>query len=189
MGHDDKHGINAVGPAPAAQFSTKRAQRLDYGVTGKDISEAEVQYGELPKWWLENRKAQARDRLRPVVSEGVRVCKNCRIQFAPSYVAQVRCNGCLADRSKRRNNAKQARKSRKAKRNNIGKGKRERIYARDGWACLKCGNDTVGYLSLDHIVPIADGGSNSDDNLQTLCKTCNCAKGRKTTAYYRASAG
>jgi 5-methylcytosine-specific restriction protein A len=45
---------------------------------------------------------------------------------------------------------------------------RERVLARDGAACKKCGK-MVGRLEVDHIVPLAVGGSNSDLNLQLLC--------------------
>ena len=45
---------------------------------------------------------------------------------------------------------------------------RERIILRDGAACKKCGK-MVGRLEVDHIVPLAVGGSNSDLNLQLLC--------------------
>lgn len=38
-------------------------------------------------------------------------------------------------------------------------------------------------LSLDHIVPLAEGGKSNSDNLQTLCKKCNCAKGVNTIDY------
>ena len=45
---------------------------------------------------------------------------------------------------------------------------RERIMVRDGAACRKCGK-MVGMLEVDHIVPLAVGGSNSELNLQLLC--------------------
>ena len=45
---------------------------------------------------------------------------------------------------------------------------RECIMARDGAACRKCGK-MVGKLEIDHIVPLAAGGSNSELNLQLLC--------------------
>jgi 5-methylcytosine-specific restriction endonuclease McrA len=56
--------------------------------------------------------------------------------------------------------------------------KRIAIYARDGFCCLYCG-DTVekgARLTVDHIVPSADGGTNDADNLATCCMSCNAAK-------------
>lgn len=54
---------------------------------------------------------------------------------------------------------------------------RRRIYARDGKVCKSCGA-THG-LSIDHIVPISNGGNSTDDNLQVLCMGCNFAKSNK----------
>lgn len=59
---------------------------------------------------------------------------------------------------------------------------RQAVFKRDGMRCLKCGSS--GPLSLDHIVPLGSGGGNEASNLQTLCKSCNSAKGN-TVADYR----
>lgn len=59
----------------------------------------------------------------------------------------------------------------------IDREKRERVYARDGWRCLNCGQDSRGELTLDHIVPYSRGGTDEDSNLQTLCRTCNVMRG------------
>ncbi len=52
------------------------------------------------------------------------------------------------------------------------------VMLRDGWKCLRCGNDKT--LSKDHVVPISRGGTNSVENLQTLCVRCNSWKGART---------
>jgi hypothetical protein len=52
---------------------------------------------------------------------------------------------------------------------------RQRVYARDGFACLHCGS--AEYLSLDHIHPHSRGGKDTFENLQTLCTPCNSSKG------------
>lgn len=54
---------------------------------------------------------------------------------------------------------------------------RAATFARDGWRCVKCGS--MDHLERDHIVPHADGGPNSLDNSQTLCRTCNRRKGAR----------
>lgn len=49
------------------------------------------------------------------------------------------------------------------------------VFARDGWACVLCGSGDN--LTLDHIVPMSQGGGNKLSNLQTMCEACNSAKG------------
>jgi 5-methylcytosine-specific restriction enzyme A len=39
---------------------------------------------------------------------------------------------------------------------------------------------TRAELSVDHIVPLADGGRNDPSNFQVICLTCNKRKGRAT---------
>lgn len=51
-----------------------------------------------------------------------------------------------------------------------------------GNRCLRCGATGVK-LALDHIIPLSLGGTNSIDNAQPLCKSCNSKKGTKTIDY------
>lgn len=51
------------------------------------------------------------------------------------------------------------------------------IFKRDDYKCLCCGKDHS--LSLDHIIPVNNGGLNRLGNLQTLCSPCNSSKGTK----------
>ena len=52
------------------------------------------------------------------------------------------------------------------------------IFKRDGFRCKYCGavpSDTV-ILEIDHVKPIAKGGTNDPDNLVTACFSCNRGK-------------
>jgi tellurite resistance protein len=51
---------------------------------------------------------------------------------------------------------------------------RQRVWQRYGGRCADCGENR--YLEFDHIVPVAKGGSNSDANVQLLCRNCNLKK-------------
>ena len=55
------------------------------------------------------------------------------------------------------------------------KGVREEVFRRDGYTCQMCGasKDDGAKLELDHIIPVAQGGTNDLNNLQTLCRECN----------------
>ena len=49
------------------------------------------------------------------------------------------------------------------------------VFRRDDYACVWCGSESD--LTVDHIHPVALGGTNDISNLQTLCRTCNSRKG------------
>lgn len=61
---------------------------------------------------------------------------------------------------------------------------RKRIFERDCGLCQQCKREgrltAVGdrpYSAwCDHIIPKAEGGTDDDDNLQTLCRACHQAK-------------
>ena len=54
---------------------------------------------------------------------------------------------------------------------------RNAVFDRDGRKCQRCG--ATDDLTLDHINPFARGGATTYDNLQTLCRSCNSAKGTR----------
>lgn len=54
---------------------------------------------------------------------------------------------------------------------------RNYIYQRDNYQCQSCGKKQAETcLNIDHIIPLATGGSNDMSNLQTLCSQCNSSK-------------
>ena len=61
------------------------------------------------------------------------------------------------------------------KRKTIPEKLRNKIFRRDENQCVKC--KSKNNLQIDHIVPFILGGMTIEDNLQTLCKTCNLSKG------------
>ncbi|MFV9507809.1 MAG: HNH endonuclease [Oscillochloridaceae bacterium umkhey_bin13] len=50
--------------------------------------------------------------------------------------------------------------------------------------CLRCGRrEPEIKLSVDHVIPLSQGGANTIDNIQPLCRACNSAKHIATTDY------
>lgn len=56
---------------------------------------------------------------------------------------------------------------------------REQVLIRDNYTCKCCGKQRSRGVKMeaDHIIPVNMGGRSRVDNLQTLCKECNLAKG------------
>jgi len=65
-----------------------------------------------------------------------------------------------------------------AKRQAISKKLRFDVFKRDGFVCQYCGaHPPQVVLEVDHIHPVAEGGTNDVDNLVTACFHCNRGKG------------
>lgn len=63
------------------------------------------------------------------------------------------------------------------KRKAIGKRLRFSVFHRDRFTCKYCGSrppDVV--LVADHVIPVADGGETTFENLATSCESCNQGK-------------
>jgi hypothetical protein len=65
-----------------------------------------------------------------------------------------------------------------SKRKAISKRIRFEVFHRDGFRCRYCGATGDGItLHLDHVVAVANGGTNAISNLLTACADCNLGKG------------
>jgi 5-methylcytosine-specific restriction protein A len=53
--------------------------------------------------------------------------------------------------------------------------KRDTILLRDRYTCQQCGHIGTD-LEVDHIINVARGGTDDDDNLQSLCIPCHKRK-------------
>lgn len=67
-----------------------------------------------------------------------------------------------------------------SKRKALSKKTRFEVFKRDGFTCQYCGNHPPSVtLHVDHIVAVANGGENDQDNLTTSCDACNLGKGAR----------
>jgi len=58
------------------------------------------------------------------------------------------------------------------------------VMLRDGAKCTYC-DDTNGPFEIDHILAVANGGSNDPENLCVACAPCNRSKGAKPLEEWR----
>lgn len=76
---------------------------------------------------------------------------------------------------------------------------RRRVFREEGYRCAECAlagweqrfrgggygfptSERGIYLSIDHVIPRARGGTNERSNLRVLCTRCNTRKGTKVLA-------
>ncbi len=65
----------------------------------------------------------------------------------------------------------------------ISKKQRFEVFKRNSFVCQYCGNKPPSVvLEVDHILAVANGGSNDCHNLITSCFDCNRGKGREALA-------
>ena len=59
---------------------------------------------------------------------------------------------------------------------------RWQVFERDNFRCVACGASALdgAILHVDHILPRSKGGTDSMENYQTLCQTCNIGKSNKS---------
>ena len=123
------------------------------------------------------------------MSEKYEICQYCQEEYAVDYYAKINpdvvlCNTCAdlivnvvhkAQYGRYVSWPENIKTSKKYTKQRIGIKLRLQVYERDGFKCIRCG--VQQNLSLDHIKPESKGGDSSFENLQTMCKSCNSAKG------------
>jgi hypothetical protein len=69
---------------------------------------------------------------------------------------------------------------------------KKEVFKRDKYICQHCGikvhnekRNTPDKAHADHKISLFDGGDTVLDNMQTLCRTCNLSKGKKSEGEYQ----
>jgi len=123
---------------------------------------------------------------------GVRTCRYCTEDFeARSPIASV----CYADKCQARKHADRCRPYTAQRRATLRDAESElfdprEVFDRDEWTCGLCFEDVDPALvypdprsaSLDHIQPLARGGSHTRENTQLAHLLCNTVKGARVAA-------
>lgn len=63
------------------------------------------------------------------------------------------------------------------------------MYIEQDGKCAYCKCELNGKFHIDHIQPLARGGTNYPDNLACSCAECNLSKGAKTIDEWAATRG
>lgn len=68
----------------------------------------------------------------------------------------------------------------------LARARRCAVYEKYGGRCAYCGAPiTYQEMQVDHIVPVANGGTNELTNLNPSCPTCNAFKADKSIKSFR----
>jgi 5-methylcytosine-specific restriction endonuclease McrA len=125
---------------------------------------------------------------------GKRRCRECLIDFEPVYPSKHRafCSPeCLNAYGNRIGKAQRRARMRDVEREPVDP---IAVFDRDGWRCQLCDVATPRRLrgtcqsnapEMDHIVPLALGGSHTYANVQCSCRRCNIAKGARPLGQLR----
>ena len=73
------------------------------------------------------------------------------------------------------NRARNAQPNRRAHRSQLHHAIRLATLKADNWTCRDCGS--THDLTLDYIQPLAQGGTMTQANARTLCRSCNSTRG------------
>lgn len=119
------------------------------------------------------------------IDRSLRKCPECHAMFVPPYgrgQARYCSNECSSKKNKRVGRSKRRARERHADNDNIDPFV---VFDRDGWRCQLCNIKTPRKLrgtyapnapELDHIIPLAAGGSHTYINTQCACRSCNALK-------------
>lgn len=91
-------------------------------------------------------------------------CPHCGRAEPEKHRCDRHPNGAMPSTTKRLRHAQRS----KARR------RREKVFFRDKYECRRCGAQSN--LTIEHIIPLSQGGTSAMDNLQTLCFRCNMRK-------------
>jgi 5-methylcytosine-specific restriction endonuclease McrA len=125
---------------------------------------------------------------------GICRCRECGTEFEPVYPSKHRsfCSAdCLETYSNRISRAQRRARMLEAIREPVDP---IAVCERDGWRCQLCGVSTPRRLrgthvdnapEMDHIIPLALGGSHTYANVQCSCRRCNSIKGARPLGQLR----
>ena len=61
----------------------------------------------------------------------------------------------------------------------LSEAQKKRVASLSGWRCRACEHLLTSTYQIDHIIPLWEGGTNEEENLQPLCAECHAQKTQK----------
>lgn len=120
----------------------------------------------------------------------VTTCRRCRSPFVAKQGPSRYCAPCRPAVERDTRHAGNARRANRLRLGPTQRVYRLRVYGRDQWKCGLCGGAVQpdllvphpGAPTLDHVIPIAAGGSHTYANVQLAHFLCNSRKGARVAA-------
>lgn len=105
------------------------------------------------------------------------------------HVKRLHKEWCERNKERYREIKRQAKYKRKNVEGKLSKGITQKLLKLQKGKCACCGKLLKNNYQLDHIIPLALGGKNTDDNVQLLTAECNNRKHTKDPIEYMQSQG
>lgn len=123
-------------------------------------------------------------------------CRVCEKKYRAAWLAANREKSSAysttwnnANPDSRRATSNRRRVKQEASMGQLSKGLSEKLYRLQKGKCACCGKPLgIGY-HMDHILPLALNGTNTDENMQLLTATCNLQKYKKHPVDFMQSRG
>jgi hypothetical protein len=174
-----------------AKFYLENAERINERQRRKrkeqpDVVKAwEVKYREANREFINRRSAEYR-----AANPEKRALTNARYREENKEAIARRVADWNARNPESRRIVRMNRRARIAESNGrLSVGLRRRLFALQKGKCACCGQPLGKDYHMDHIMPIALGGTNEDANIQLLRAECNLKKNRKHPVDYMRSKG
>ncbi len=179
-GHVDERRTDNASCLTCANDRAKRAYKNDPALARRALDRA-------TKWAQENKERAAENKRRAAAAKGKRVHPPFD-QWSPARKAARRL--WLVENAELVRTLKRNRKAKIRSADGcftVEEAARIRTMQKDG--CAYCSTSLKGGGHLDHITPVAKGGSNWPSNLQWLCQRCNLSKGAKDPSDFARTKG
>lgn len=129
--------------------------------------------------WVSAHKEYYRDKKREYREKDEHKIRTYRREYYLKNVDQEKEAAKLwagSNRLKRRISESSRRAAKRRSSGKYGKEDVEALLSLQKWKCACCKGKVGKIFHIDHVMPLSKGGSNSKDNLQILCPTCNMQK-------------